>query len=395
MALLTAVVALTLLTPSDQRASGRSDAPAGRGVSAALLVAEYGKSASGEDVQILRRYTFRNGRLDSTEDLVATPLLAVRYDIGENHIYRNRYVVTHWGDIVDIVDRRLLHEGEGEVVGIEGNLIVSKVDRLGRSGLFVYDLGMRSYRRLEAPGVWALPGFRSPDGSRSVDRNGAGTLWLHSLGARPVPLGEFRGGAFTFDCSSPNSLAVLWLGNRRILTHQGNGRIVVVDVETKKVKPVVNIPMGDDARGCPPLLSRDGDARPLYSWSGKVVAINVESGTYEPYPWRALGNGFFATEERDETFGHVIRFGDREIGRFWCDIWGAVSALGHLSIEYGPVGSNLGQPEGVKVWSEASRQWTAITLDVPMTVIGWVEDSPEPRAPRTLAISTRQPDSNR
>jgi len=41
---------------------------------------------------------------------------------------------------------------------------------------------------------------------------------------------------------------------------------------------------------------------------------------------------------------------------------------------YGNVGTNLGYPNGFKVWTQATKSW--ITIDLPRicTIIGWVNE---------------------
>src|SRR5688572_16815886 len=46
-------------------------------------------------------YGFKNGELVSQTTILSTPTGRVRYDLGENHIYLNRYVITNWGDVID------------------------------------------------------------------------------------------------------------------------------------------------------------------------------------------------------------------------------------------------------------------------------------------------------
>ncbi len=350
--------------------AARAEGPGGG--SAALLLVEYGEDASGDQTQILKRYTFRNGRLVSTEEILATRTDDVRYDLGRNRIHRGRYVITHWGDVVDVKTWKLLHEGEGEVLAVDGDLVVIRVNRADREGVFVYDLGSGQYRRLSEAGVSTLSGIASPNGRRILEWSFGSELWLRSLDGKRRSLGDgFGGGALSPDCSSTDHPSALWIDNSRIVAQRGNGRIFLVDVDKGTIEPVTEVPLGEDNFGCAPTLDLDADGRVLLSWSGKVVAVDVAGRSYAPYPWISLGNGFRAEERRSASYGHAIALDDREIGRFWCDPWSAASTKGYLAVEYGPVGSNLGYPQGVKVWSDASREWTTIDPGWHTTILGW------------------------
>jgi hypothetical protein len=45
-----------------------------------------------------------------------------------------------------------------------------------------------------------------------------------------------------------------------------------------------------------------------------------------------------------------------------------------IAIEYGPAGSNLGYPKGIKVWSNYTKSW--MTIDIPWisALIGWINE---------------------
>ena len=129
--------------------------------SVALLTAECQSIRDTCHVQHLVRYRFRNGVMVSRDVILSGPTDGVRYDLGQNHIYRNRYVITNWGDIVDVPNKKLLHEGEGEYVATEGDRIIHEVNTIKTNGHFYYDLKTRQYGRIHGPTKWALPGLLS------------------------------------------------------------------------------------------------------------------------------------------------------------------------------------------------------------------------------------------
>ena len=110
---------------------------------ATLLAVECEKSPGGTcSTQHLVALHFADGALASKEVVVTTSVDHVRFDLGENRLYRNRYVITEWGDVVDIERKEVLHEGLGQYVAAEGDRIVSRVNREDVEGTFAFDLGM-------------------------------------------------------------------------------------------------------------------------------------------------------------------------------------------------------------------------------------------------------------
>ena len=341
--------------------------------SAALLVSECG-GAPGRSCEKynLLRFRFRNGVLVSKDLILTTDYTQVRYDLGNNHIYRNRYVITNWGDVVDIQDKKLLHDGRGEYVAAEGDLIVQHESGTDFRGHSYYDLKQNRYRRFVVPIKWDLPGLLAPDQMKSVDGEMGDRIWLHHFNQEKKLLGS----GFRVDQALESSFIgrppVFWLDNTRILTQRDNGEIVVLQLDGT-IRPIVKIPI-TTPNYSQPYFFRDPGGRIIYRCCSRTFVINVEEKSYTPHEWTTLGFGFDAQTETDPSYGHVIRYQGKEVGRLWASVWGAPAIDGYVAFEYGEVGSNLGYPKGIQVWSSANSKWTIIENKRSPRIIGWIPE---------------------
>jgi hypothetical protein len=336
-----------------------------------LIVAEYGEDSAGDQTQHLVRYRFKDGVLAARESILTTKTSDLRFDLGRNQIYQNRYVITTWGDVIDLATGKILYKSKGDLAGIEreSNSVIVRVNRDDDRGVHAFDLASRHDRLLEQPGFWAERGMVSPDGQLSATGDGS-AVWLQPRSGGKVLLGSDFGREGTFECSEFQGPTFIWLDDKHLLTQRGNGRLVVVDIKGH-MEPLVTIP-DVDAFGCGPDLRRDEDNH-FYYVARQAWQIDVGKRTFEPYLWESRGNGFDVEYQRNAADGRAIRYRGKEIGRWWCDSF-PLTAPGHLAVEFGPAGSNLGYPEGVKVWSAQNRAWTTIKPDWLVTIIGWVED---------------------
>ena len=343
----------------------------GQNQSAALLVSECGGSGGRCDRYNLVRFRFRNGVLVSKDLILSTDYTRVRYDLGKNHIYKNRYVITNWGDVVDIQDKKLLHDGHGKYVATEGDWIVQHESGTEFRGHYYYDLKANRYRRFVVPTKWDLPGLLAPDQLKSVDGEMGDSIWLHRFDRGKQLLGS----GFRVDQALESSFIghppVFWLDNTRVLTQRDNGDIVVLQLDGTVI-PIVKIPI-TTPNYSQPFFFRDPGGRIIYRCT-RTFVINVEEKSYTPHEWTTLGFGFDAQTEKDPSYGHIIRYQGKEIGRLWASVWGAPATDGHVAFEYGDVGSNLGYPKGIQVWSSANNNWTTIgNMRIPR-IIGWVPE---------------------
>ena len=212
----------------------------------ALLVAECEAVKGACEFQHLVRYGFRNGEQVSREVILSGRTTSVRYDLGQNHIYQNRYVITNWGDVVDVLNRKLLHEGDGEYVATENERVIERVHKNATKGFFFYDLKSGTYSRLKDPGKWGLPGLLSPDQTKSVsaDELGSGSIWLYTLSGRKKLLASgFTANSYGCDFPKP---PLLWLDNDRVLTQRSDGKLVILGMRGE-VAPLVTIPIAQSS----------------------------------------------------------------------------------------------------------------------------------------------------
>ena len=338
----------------------------------ALLVSECEGTDGICSTQTIVRYRFVDGVQVSNDLILRTATLRVRFDLGQNHIYRNRYVLTEWGDVIDIQTKKVLHEGIGEYIATEGSRLIQRVKRTGVAGVFYYDVESRRYSRLRSPNKWELPGLLSPDQTKSVSVGDFGKhdVWLHTLKSKEKLIASgFRVSVSDSCCSLPK-LSVLWLDNDRILTQSANGEIVILRV-TGEVEPLLKIPVNEPPNTLPEFY-RNADGQIIYDHGEEAYILEIANKKYLPYKWVSLGNGFERESDSSagQQSGNMIRFQGQEIGRWWACC--AKTTNGFVAMEYGDAGSNLGYPKGVKVWNSVNNQWLTIDAKRLNTIIGWV-----------------------
>lgn len=352
-------------------------------------------SADGDRIQHLVTYEFDKGELISTETVVSNPGGQLRFNCEESQVYRNRYIITDFGDIVDITTRQFIHRGGSgseytRLLGIEGDYVYIHQPQTDK--YYYYDLAKLEDREMEDPGKWSLPGLLSPDGTLSVsssDRN-EGQVWLHYLNGEIKLLGT----GFYVEYSPLSSLLfgvpLMWLDNERILTQKSNGEIVILAVDGTMV-PVVNIDLSDfdfAPVGSTGALNThfytDFNTDIIYYISmigpeGKFrtnrFLIDVKNKTYSIYDpeWIGLGHQFEYSTREDNT---VLRYNGDDIGqeqyflaRHVQTTEGHIATLSRESTEY---------PTSIRVWSSVNGKWTTMDFEFPIwitysSIIGWLK----------------------
>ena len=319
----------------------------------------------------LIRYSFVDGYLQTRVKLDILDVKDVRFDPGENRIIRDRYVISHWGDIFDLKKSKLLHDGIGIFIGVDGSKVVYKVEKVDVEGFFVYDLSTDKYNRMKLPGIWSLPGKIAPDKqkSMSIDKFGQGAAYLHDLdGSKKTCASGLHAGLSRIS-SEIGKAPLLWIDNATVLTQTSNGKLILLKTNGTR-SPVVDIPI-DEVPHISPSLTRGPSGEILYYCGNYVYAIDPENREYSVVKWMPAGNGFDIELNVKSSRGKRIRYHGKVIGEYWCLPSSVTTAEGHIALEYGEVGSSLGYPDGVVVWSSESRKWTQLPVRFIEKLIGW------------------------
>jgi hypothetical protein len=362
-----------------------------------LIVANIDDSNSEFDrTQDLIKYDFENGEHVSTETIVSNPGGQLRFNCERSRVYRNRYVITDFGDIVDITTRQFIHRGGNgsgftRLLGVEGDYVY--INQPSTDVYYYFNLANLETRELEDPGSWSLPGVLSPDGAMSVTSIGwnEGQIWLHYLNGETEMLGEGFLVEYSPLSSSLAGVPLLWLDYERILTQKSNGEIVIVTVDGSIV-PVVQIDLSqmDFAPTGMTGAARASFYRDFNDWiiyeirllgpEGKLrdncFVIDVENKSYSLYDpeWIPLGHKFEYSSSEGYT---IIRYDGNEIGQEQCFTEGYEQTIkGHIAITR-QESCDL-YPTSIRVWSSANEEWTSMDFEFPVwitysSIIGWIE----------------------
>lgn len=286
----------------------------------------------------------------------------------------DRFLATAYGGVIDLADGKVIHdEQDGKLLGFDGGCVVLRMDNANRDpGTSAFDTATRSLRKLDRPGRWDLPGAISPDGAKGVHQGFDGILRLYRVDGTTKDLARtFRIDHSPLSSSLSQEVPCLWLDDRRILTQEANGRLVVVDVDGK-VERLLAIP-GAPEVVTPPRLKRDPRGRIIYTCGGDDHVIGVGARSAVPLEWYALGHDFEASVKADGLHRHEVRHAGRSIGAWKFSPHEAETAPGLIAFPFVVIGDNLGYPEGVAVWSLGTG-WQSVKL-WPNDLVGWTEKS--------------------
>jgi hypothetical protein len=335
------------------------------------------KNAKVENQRLMRLRVI-GGEVGKPEEIVR---LEQRFfdDMGGHHVVANRYVVSRYGSIFDLTEKKFIHEEFwGNYLGFEENRVVYRVENPNRDhGVFAFDLKERTLSKLEKPERWELSGRLSPDGKRSIaPLTFINTIEIQNRGGKKVSLGK----VFTYQViPTVNSFAPVpsvWIDNDTILTQTKNGELVLVDVKTKKRTPFATVEASIELVN-PPRLDRDASGRLLYEAGKGTCILDTKNAKATPAAdaWWQHGNDFESRPSEKLSEGYLFRHREKKIGSGLGYIEMLSTFPDHIAyLGYADPGNQKparGTGEELRIWSAETNEWTRLPMFL-NCFLGWI-----------------------
>lgn len=352
-----------------------------------LIVAEYRMDSLGTfSYTYLVRYNFQQGQVISKDTILGAPVTRkdiygsyVRFDLGRNFIYNNRYVISGTGNVIDIKTKSLVIEDADDFIAAYGDSLIFHRDNLFTgTGYLLLKLKTQDYRFIKDKSYRSIKGLLSPDLKHGimVDRSNIPykILLCNSPNACKTIVDNCGSGT-KMSHSSNNfpEVATLWIDNSTFVyaNHSSNLEIRKVNIETKT----------DELLGIidsvPPAFSNshfsfDPNNALLFTCSKGTFMVAQNAKSLLALNERNHGNYFKSDLTRDKM-GVSISYKNEIIGKLWCNSYKAATTTDYFAVEYGETGSNLAYPKGFMIWSVENKKWETIDIPWLCTVIGWTE----------------------
>jgi hypothetical protein len=362
-----------------------------------LIAAEYRiDSPRVGNFTYLVSYNFANGNLLSKDTILGVPTNRkgiagsyVRYDLGKNFIYKNRYVISGIGNVIDIKTKSLVMEESDDFISAQGDTLIFHRDNIFTgTGYLILDLKSRKYRFINQDKIDKDKDRRSsPDKVHylSIDKSKIPyKIWLHNSDSkkRLVVKDAGHGPNIMYSSQFP-TIETNWLNNHTFLyaVHETKFDSEKNDYSKITLRQYDILTNSDQVFFVLDSISNgktngkffiDNIGQIIYRSSGwSYHLIDTANHLLKNYPFYELGFGFSTANKTDQD-GTVIKYNKIEIGKLWCS--NDVVGEGVIAVEFGDIGSNLAYPKGIMTWSKQTNEWTTINIPWLSNILGWVDE---------------------
>lgn len=345
-----------------------------------LVISECKEGENICETQKVVKYKFQNGRLFGKEVLLTIKTNDVRFDLGGNFIYQNKFIINEWGDVFDIQNKSIILRSRGVYVNILDSKLITRVHRVDDEGFYSFDLQTKISKKLRS-----LKNFPdeytykfSPNNKLIAASNGSrfgkSSFVFYKVDSKlnlikkKVVKGQFSASVSNI----ANELAkvnFVWIDNENILTQKQNGEIIKVNINGQ-IEPIVKIEIKDEPNSSPSFGRNENGDFYYYCNEDYLIDLKTKKIKSESVDVLPLNSRFSYKSENDSW--RTFYFGGKEIGRIWSGA--TMSFKGYLAVMFAEEGKNLGYPDGIKVWNDTTNDWITLETNWSPRFIDWLEE---------------------
>ncbi len=350
-------------------------------VKQSLIVVHVDPAGGSQFKQLIYSYHFLNGSFTGRDELMSVTGRKdgkdyIRTDAGNNTIYKDRYLITGIGNIIDLKEKKVLFDGRAALVRCSNDSAVFYTNDIFKGKFYsVYDFKSGQYAEVKDLLFKAKPGadvefdktatpfklYYYPQGKPKVllcDDAGYGQL---KTGERHVP-----------------DPPLWWLDEENLAYahfNKENAELCFYKISlkrpgAKKIIAKVQLAVG---AGQPAVYSRLPDDGLLLQFDQQQVFVDLKASTATVLDFTKPSHGF-SMECNAGAQGRCVKLNNKEVGRFHFRPanFKADNNIAALVKEI-TVGSESYQ-QGLAVWNAPTGKWAGVEAEDVLTLAGWINE---------------------
>ena len=348
-----------------------------------LILAEYDQLTATNHIVHLVRIPITDGLQGPREKIMdvlmqqpGDKLPRIRFDLGRNQVYRNRYIITAYGQVVDITDKKVLVDTHDHFVKASGDSIVFYTNDIFRGQYYsVLNLQTGIFAQVKDAAYDPLPGNDvEPDCSTRNFK-----IWYYPQSKPKVEVVKDAGYGedVSLIANGKPTLPMHWINSTDFVYPYYNSthdvvtlmRVNYITHEQKRIGAIDQLP--ENRQYSEFMTDPNGDI--IYHCARGHFRVDLKKNAVEEVTAFSVGFGFAVG--MDETLkGNEIKHDGQSIGHYFCTPTQAVAANGAIAFPYEIVMEKEHYQQGAAYWTAESGKWKTVGDSDLAAVVGWTEE---------------------
>ena len=285
-----------------------------------LIVVHVNPNAKGEFKQMIYSYHFLNGQYVARDELISVSGKKdgkdyIRTDIGTNTLYKDRYLITGIGNIIDLKEKKVLFDGRANLVRVSNDSAIFYTNDAFKGKYYsVYNFNTNQYGEVKNLVFKAKVGqdvefdkttvpfklFLYPSNKPKVELvkdAGYGQQGVKDNKIPDPPMWWIDGNIFVYGNFNKENTEISFY---KVNCEMKNSNLVgKVAIKTEPLAAVLNVIDTEQA---------------LINFGSKQLLVDVGANTVTDLVYSVPSHGF-SYEVKTNSYGHLIKLNDKDVGK--------------------------------------------------------------------------------
>ncbi len=342
-----------------------------------LIVVHVDANSKSEFKQKIFDYHFLNGTFTGREELMSVPGKKdgkdyIRMDIGLTTLYKNRYLITGIGNIIDIKDKKILFDGRATLIRCSNDSAIYYTNDAFKGKYYsVYNFKTSTYGEVKdllfKPKVGQDVEF---DKSMSPFK-----LNLYPQGKPKIELVKDAGYGQSATDGRPDP-AMWWVDKSNFVYAYFNKEntelsFFKVNADTKASTLVGKIPIKPESRAAT-FVKLDNN-KALMMLGSKQILIDAEANSVMDLQFSKPSDGF-SYECKSNSYGHIVKLNEKEVGKFHFQLKNFKTEKNIAVLVKELVMGEESYQQGMGVWNATKQSWDKVDAEDVLSLAGWITE---------------------
>lgn len=351
-----------------------------KNIKQSLYISHVEASGKGLFKQRIFAYHFLNGSYTGREEVISFDGKKdgkdyIRTDRGINTLYKDKYLITGLGNIIDLKEKKIVFDGKASLVRCSNDSAIFYTNDIFKGKFYsVYDFRKNEYK--EVKDLLFKPKF-----GRDVEFDKSTVpfkIVYYPNGKQKVVIAADAGYGQqgTTEKGSVPDPPVYWIDNSNFIYMYFNKentefKLVKVNVDTKVALDIAKQVITKEV--VPAVFLKVAANQLILKYGNKQFLIDLKVESLSTMDQSLPENGF-SYEFKTDQKGRVVKLNGKEIGKF------------HFETTHFSTGENIAAfvkelrigtetyQQGLMVWNFSNQIWQSVDADEVLTLVGWMKD---------------------
>ena len=343
-----------------------------------LIVIHYDEGNKANLGQLIYRYNFVNNVYAGREQIMAVAgkknsKAYIRCDVGQNTLYKDRYLISGIGNVIDLKEKKVLYDGSAKLVRCSNDSIIFFTNDIFKGKFYSYfNLKTNTYSEIKSLTFKAIVGQ-----DVEFDRTKSPYKLLYYPQNKPkVVLMEDAGHGGVSSKAPKADIPIYWVDQNtfifpNIKITDLEGSIVKYNLETKTSKVIgtfnstANVPATYQ-------LVNSVDCYIEFYFKNKLYCINPAKETMLLSNYKEIDKNF-SVEVEPKSTGRAVYYKGKEIGRNHFDMKNFKTSSNYAALVKEIIMGDESYQQGMSVYNVTKAKWETIDGEEVVSLVGWIK----------------------